>query len=1160
MLKKSEFILNKIKQYSDTVQPDSIGYILKKSIDLYDIPDALRKDKVVYDEKIKTYINEINAFFVVDKKLKIGRIDLAEKRFIQSQTEYDFEDPTRTVIYLACFYDLTNLEDDLAATSTKETIFKEYRKFFNDNLAVEYSSIKKESGFYNITINTKRLFNLDKPIKYLFLKETELEDKTYFNLRRSKIYQRKDIFDTLVNYKVINEAIWQAQKHDKLEGAYLYVDSDEIPAYSIKQFYNLDLKFNTAYFNILNIKEDAIVSRLKNAILVSSKDEDYIDEIYFKVFIGKTKELYINISFPEVLLKDFQKLDEQYINSTFTNFVKFKNINDFRQKLNIFVSNNSYYKTKIEKDKNKIINLNIENIQDKLENLFQQFNAYVNLNSFKESQIVIFADSGPCSDETNLLCVSGETTLFKTKVIIGNTEIDAIDFEKVNDDISFYCLMQLPIISFVDIKRTTYKDFYKTYIYSKVLFETSTEFVKKTFLNQQEMQTSNAFSYEFDSRILVGQSVTSQISSIKDNLRREEELANNPELYLSESPKQTIAQKLATLNSFEQLYDQVVARFYLQDIVAEAKKCISAKTNISETTLNKISVATLTQEASFIFDAIDNFIVLSNLIPEDAKSEMLIAFFQCMPFLNKPLEQITSSPLRDSWLEYKKRILTILGDDTYTPEEKEQAKLKIYDCAVSTIKQFAFMPAVQALQAYIIKNYPVFQPLGNELGPIASNLYDAVSGDVREQIKDNPDSSYRADSDYPVSNSTTTLFIDSAIAITTFILLGGLKKFILALLKGAKCRDGKLQKDKMQAPEFDADNDLLILFKQYLDELFNLFTVNEICDLFYGDGQDNLEAAWIVLNKAEYMPLKTSDLTYKNQKILIGGLASPEILKDFIRNSNVTLELGMKEKCSTENPFDPNNENCLDTSEEYWNNRQTELILSGYTEAEAEGIIQKERDELEQALNDINSFKFDFPEQEQISPEVSKFLRDSLLTQEQNNVSYIKSDLKELNTSYKPNGDFNKLLNVFLNMNIKEIDIQSKEYLGDKELFDKYNLLYLNDAPKFKPPIVFSNVNSQFQKVFIDSLEDLGAQYVLDYESIDTFLYKNLLDYNMKQINKFIKEDYQLWFSNNKDNANNLFITQIILKLLSKTSIKDLKFESYENIKELKQLLGITNV
>jgi len=1160
MLKKSEFILNKIKQYSETIQPESVGYILQKNVDLYDIPDALRKDKIVYDEKIKTFINEINSFFVIDKKIKIGRIDLAEKRLIKSQIEYDFEDPSKTIIYIACFYDLTNLNDDLAATSTKEIIFKEYRKFFNENIPVEFSSLKKENGFYNITLNTKRLFNLDKPIKYLFLKETELEDKTFFNIRFLKLFERKDIFDTLVNYKVINEVIWQAQKIDNLEGTYLYIDSDQIPIYSLNNFFNLDLKFNISYYNILKLKEDNLFSKFKNSILISSNDEDFIDEIYYKVFIGKTKELYINISFPENFLKDFQKLDEQFVNSSFTNFVKFKNINDFRQKLNQFYSNNSFYKTKIEKDKNKIININLDNIKDKLEDIFQQFNAYINLNSLKESQIIIFADSGPCNDTTNLLCVPGETTLFRTKVLIGNTENSNINFEKLNNDISFYCLLQLPIISFVDIKRTTYRDFYKTYVYSKILFETSTDFVKKTFLNQQEMQTSNAFSYEFDSRILVGQSVTSQISTIKSNLQREEELLNKPELYLSDSPKQTIAQKLATLNSFEQLYDQVVARFYLQDIVDEAKKCISAKTNISVTTLNKISVASLIQEANFVFDTIDNFIVLSNLIPSDVKNEMIIAFLQCMPFFNKPLEQITSSPLKDTWLEYKKRILTILGDDAYTPEEKEQAKLRIYDCAASTIKQYTFMPAVQAAQAYIIKNYPVFQPLGNELGPIASNLYDAVSGDLREQIKDNPDSSYRTDSDYPISNSTTSLFIDSAITIATFVMLGGLKKFILALLKGAKCRDGKLQKEKIQISDFDADNDLLLLLKQYLGELFNLFSVNEICDLFYGDGQSNLDTAWMILNKEEYMPLKTSDLVYKNQKILIGGLSSPEILKNFIQSSNIILELGMKEKCSSENPFDPNNENCLDTSEEYWNDKQKELILSGYSESEADIIIEKEKQELEQALNEINSFKFDFPQQESISPEISKFLRDSLLTQEQNNVSYIKSDLKELSNSYKENGDFNKLIDIFLNVNLKNLDYNSKEYINNKDILEKYNILFLKDIPKFKAPIVFSNTNEQFKKVFFNSMEMIGAQYEINYENANSFLFQNLLNYNMKQIDIFLEKDNQKWFLDNKDNSNNLFITQIILKLLAKTNINDLKFESYDNIKELKQLLGITNV
>ena len=1160
MLNRSEFILNKIKQYSKTIRPDSIGYILKKSVDLYDIPDSLRKDKVVYDEKIKTYVNEFNSYFVIDKKLKIGRIDLAQKRLISTEVEFDFDSSTKTEIYIACYYDLTNIEDDLAATSTKETIFKEYRKLFNENIPVEYSIISKDNGLYNITLNTKRLFNLDKPIKYIFSKSSELEDKTYLSMRESKLFQRKDIFDTLVNYKVVDEIIWQCQRTDKLEGTYLYVDSELINIYSLKAFYNLDVKFNASFYNILKLKEDNIISKIKNTILTTSLDEDFSNDIYFRVFIGKTKELYLNISIPETLFKDFDKLQEQFINSSFTNYIKFKNITDFKEKLNTFRVNNSYYKTKIEKDKNKIINLNLVNIEDKITNVYQQFNAFVNLNGLKESQIVIFADEGPCSNEEDLLCVPGETTLYKTKVIVGNTEIDSIDFSKLNNDISLYCLSQLPIISFVDIKRTSYRDYYKNYVYSKVLFETSTDFVKKTFLNQKEMQNSSAFSYDFDSRIITGQAVSSQITTIKDNLRREEELQNDPSLYLSESPKQTIAQKLATLNSLEQLYDQVVARFYLQDIVDEAKKCISAKTGISETSLNKISVGTLIQEAGFVFDTIDNFIVLSNLIPDDAKSEMLMSFFQCMPFFNKPLEQVTSTPLRDTWIEYKKRVLTILGDDAYTPEEKEQAKLKIYDCAVTTIKQYAFMPAVQAAQTYLIKNYPIFQPLGNELGPIASNLYDAVSGDVREQIKDNPDSSFRNDSNYPASNSTTSLFIDSSIAIATFIMLGGLKKFILALLKGAKCRDGKLQKEKLEPPEFLADNDLLYLFKQYLEEIFDLFTTNEICDLFYGDGQENLEAAWLVLNKDEYMPLKTSDLTYKNQKILIGGLSSPSILKNFIRNSNVTLELGMKEKCSTEDPFDPNNENCLDTSEEYWDNRKTELLLTGYSDAEAEKIIADEQKELQQALNDINTFKFEFKEEEFISPEVSKFLRDSLLTQEQNSVTYVKSDMKELSTSYKPTGDFNKLINIYLNLNIKDMQLDSKEYLDNKEVIDKYNVLYSSDFPVFKKPNVFSDTNKSFDKVFVDSMNDLGVNYFLNYDSINSFIFNNLYSYNKDQINKFLKEDSQKWFETNKTNANNLFITQIILKLLSKTSIKDLQFESYDNIKELKQLLGITNV
>lgn len=1152
-MKKEFFLNNKFNKYPST-NANRISYCIKKVFDLVHVTESLQKDKAIYEDKIKTLINDFHGHFLIDNKLKIGRIDIAQKRFETSEEEYVFE-PSRTTIFMIASYDIQNLEEDLASVSTKQSLINQFKKYFNNEVSVEYSTINKSDNYFHLTINTKRLFSIDKPIKFMFYKKSELTETTFFNFRYLKLKERTSV-DTLSDYKVSNEIIWQCQKHDKLEGNYLYVDSDELSLYSLSDYYNLNLKYNnSSIFNILKMKEDKIFSKIKNVLLSTTLDEDFFDDIYYKVYLGKTKEIYLNISIPATLFSEFDKLEEQFNNPSFSNYIKFKNINDFRIKLNTFKSNNQFYKSKIEKDKNKIINLNLSSIESKLENVFQTINAKVNFDGNKDKPIVLFSDNYKCSPE-EIYCSEGETNCFIKKCLIDNVETN-INFSYVNDDISAYCLMQLSFIQAVSISRLSYKDYYKNYIYSKILFESTTEFVKKTFLNQEEKQNSSAFSYDFNSRIIVGTAVSSQIASIKNNLNREKELFDKPSNYLSQSPKQTIAEKLATLNSLEGLYNDVVARFYLQDIVDEAKKCISAKTKISETTLNKITVATLIQSANELFDNIDNMIVFSSLIPDELKNEMIIAFFQCMPFVDKPLEQFTSTALKDSWTEYKKRALTILGDDAYTPEEKEQAKLKIFDCASTVIKQYQVMPAVEAAQNYIIKNAPILQPLANELGPISSNLYDAVSGDVRESLRNNPDSSYRSDSGLPTSNSTNTLFIDSAIALSTFLLLGGLKKFILTLLKGAKCKNGKATKTKVESPSLDLENDLIILLQKYFEEIFSTFDSDVLCDIFFGDNADNLFSVWLVLSKPEYTPLKTSDLTYKGRKILIGGLATPDILKSFMLNSNALLELGMKEKCSAEDPLNPDNENCLDTSEEYWENRNTELLLSGYSEQEAQALIKAEQKELEQALNDINTFKFEFPQQENISPEISKFLRDSLLTQEQNYLNYVKNLFKEIQNTYKPINDMNYLTYVSF------IGYSPENNFYKKEEVKKFLLMYpFSSVPSYSKEPANQNT-SNIAKIINQSYGEITKQtstLQISLQAMNTMILDMLYKFYIEQVATYLINDTSLWFNANKDKLNNFYITQLCLTILSKTSIKDLKFESYENIKELKQLLGITDV
>lgn len=1164
-MKKEFFLNNKFNKYPST-DANRISYCIKKVIDLVDVTESLQKDKAIYEDKIKTLINDFHGHFLIDNKLKIGRVDIAQKRFETSEEEYLFE-PSKTTIYMVVSYDIQNLEEDLASVSTKRSLINQFKKYFNDQVSVEYSTTDKSDNYFHLTINTKRLFSVEKPIKFMFNKKSELTETTFFNFRYLKLKERTSL-DTLDDYKVSDEIIWQCQKYDKLVGNYLYVDSDELSLYSLADYYNLNIKYDSkpyyndvkkkeeTYFETFKEKEDKIFSKIKNVLISTTLDEDFFDDIYYKVYLGKTKEIYLNISIPATLFNEFEKLDEQFISPNFSNYIKFKNINDFRIKLNTFKSNNQFYKSRIEKDKNKIINLNLSSIESKLENVFQTINAKVNFDGNKDKPIVLFSDNYKCNPD-EIYCSEGETNCFIKKCLIDNVETN-INFSYVNDDISAYCLMQLSFIQAVSISRLSYKDYYKNYIYSKVLFESTTEFVKKTFLNQDEKQNSSAFSYDFNSRIIVGTAVSSQIASIKNNLSREKELFDKPSNYLSQSPKQTIAEKLATLNSLEGLYNDVVARFYLQDIVDEAKKCISAKTKISETTLNKITVATLIQSANELFDNIDNMIVFSSLIPDELKNEMIVAFFQCMPFVDKPLEQFTSTALKDSWMEYKKRVLTILGDDAYTPEEKEQAKLRIFDCASTVIKQYKVTPAVEAAQNYIIKNAPILQPLANELGPISSNLYDAVSGDARESLRNNPDSSYRNNSGgLPTSNSTNTLFIDSAIALSAFLLLGGLKKFILTLLKGAKCKNGKPLKTNMQVPSLDLENDLIILLQQYFSEIFSTFDSDVICDIFFGDNQDNLFSIWLVLSKPEYTPLKTSDLTYKGRKILIGGLATPEILKSFMLDSNALLELGMKEKCSAEDPLNPDNENCLDTSEEYWENRKTELLLSGYDDEEAQALIKAEQKELEQALNDINTFKFEFPQQENISPEISKFLRDSLLSQEQNYLNYIKNLFKEIQNSYKPINDMNYLTYVsFIGYN------PNNNFYKDEEV-KKFLLIYpFSSIPSYSKEPVDQNITN-IRKIINESYSEITKQTLtiqISQQTINNMILDMLYKFYIEQIATYLIKDTSLWFDANKGKLNNFYITQLCLTILSKTNIKDLKFESYENIKELKQLLGITDV
>jgi hypothetical protein len=1163
-MKKEFFLNNKFNKYPST-NANRISYCIKKVIDLVDVTESLQKDKAIYEEKIKTLINDFHGHFLIDNKLKIGRIDIAQRRFDSNEEEYVFE-PSKTTIFMVVSYDIQNLEEDLASVSTKQSLINQFKKYFNDEVSVEYSTINKSENYFHLTINTKRLFSIDKPIKYMFYKKAELDDTTFFNFRYLKLKDRTSI-NTLADYKVSNEIIWQCQKYDKLEGNYLYVDADDFPLYSLADYYNLEIKYNSTpyynevkkkketYFETFKEREDKIFSKIKNVLLSTTLEEDFFDEIYYKVYLGKTKEIYLNISIPSNLFNEFEKLDEQFINPSFSNYIKFKNINDFRIKLNTFKSNNQFYKSKIEKDKNKIVNLNLSSIEAKLENVFQTINAKVNFDGNKDKQIVLFSDNYKCSPD-EIYCSEGETNCFIKKCLIDNVETN-INFSYVNDDISAYCLMQLSFIQAVSISRLSYKDYYKNYIYSKVLFESTTEFVKKTFLNQNEKQNSSAFSYEFNSRIIVGTAVSSQIASIKDNLNRERELFDKPSNYLSQSPKQTIAEKLATLNSLEGLYNDVVARFYLQDIVDEAKKCISAKTKISETTLNKITVATLIQSANEVFDNIDNMIVFSKLIPDELKNEMIIAFFQCMPFVDKPLEQLTSTALKDSWTEYKKRALTILGDDSYTPEEKEQAKLKIFDCASTVIKQYKVTPAIQDAQNYIIKNAPILQPLANELGPISSNLYDAVSGDLRESLRNNPDSSYRNNSGLPTSNSTNTLFIDSAIALSTFLLLGGLKKFILTLLKGAKCKNGKATKTKIQPPSLDLENDLIILLQKYFEEIFSTFDSDVLCDIFFGDNTDNLFSVWLVLSKPEYTPLKTSDLSYKGRKILIGGLATPDILKSFMLNSNALLELGMKEKCSAEDPLNPDDENCLDTSEEYWENRKTELLLSGYKQDEVQALIKAEQKELEQALNDINTFKFEFPEQENISPEISKFLRDSLLTQEQNYLNYVKNLFKEIQNAYKPINDMNYLTYASF------VGYEPNNNFFKQEEVQKFLIMYpYSNIPSYsKEPV--EQKQSKISQIINQSYSEITKQIAplqISQESINNMIFDMLYKFYIEQVATYLIKDTSLWFEANKEKLNNFYITQVCLTILSKTSIKDLKFESYDNIKELKELLGIKDV
>ena len=711
---------------------------------------------------------------------------------------------------------------------------------------------------------------------------------------------------------------------------------------------------------LLSELEDNIISLYQKKSLSQTKPEIVFEEntffstglsVFYKFYKDpiSSKNSYL-VGFPKTYIEQFPDLalSIDYEEIEISEEIYFDNFQDIKTNTEALKNIINKKKKSLENDSLYIKNYDIDYFISKIDEFVGELNNKIQEQKFDvNKKINLFFQKKPCQQiplepndpEKNSInqseykkCINefvdGQTNLYLwTTQVNKNYDLKNVSSISIDGNLAAYLLANCKNIVKASDSYTA-KNFFSKLIYLKTQFEKEETLNLSTFNTAVQISFQNSFINNAANII--------KYSKIRQNIEKEN--------YKNKTVSQNIKDALADINSIKALYEAILYRYDLKDVADELLQCIlSENPNLND----QILIA-------------EQFI--QNLIKSlNVNDPNIIKLANCFNIkIPTSLGQIKLDDLPPA------------GDFTINKEELKSSISNLFSTAVQKVSDLDFLIPT------IAKCYNEF---GDEQVKILINTY-FESEAARKALKQQYDQLVLEAKLYKPApgvkdslqkqSSEKKTFLKKALRNAWVLLqkqaeqeaeklvIEATVEFIKSLLKDLNdCKPSNSKNTSTNQTGNPGDlrlygNPKLLDQKinNLLQELSLTLNPEKLCSLFYGSADDELYETILGLIKQKISDLYTQPQVIKinNNVFFSQPLSSIQAVRKFFislstANPEITTNKCDKYFEDLSNALLPldDEKKCIDFTEEYVNKKKQQLIDKGYTEEQANEIINNQK-------------------------------------------------------------------------------------------------------------------------------------------------------------------------------------------------------------------------
>lgn len=468
------------------------------------------------------------------------------------------------------------------------------------------------------------------------------------------------------------------------------------------------------------------------------------------------------------------------------------------------------------------------------------------------------------------------------------------------------------------------KNFFSKLIYAKTKFEKQEGLTAKTFLDAAETSFQQSF--------VSGPANLVKFSKIKENIQKQN--------YANKSISQSIRDILTDIHSIKQLYEEILYRYDLKDVADELIKCLLAKNP-------KLNAAVVAAEA-FINQ-------LAKAI--DVKDPNLVMLGKCTginiptSLLNVTLADIPTTDLTIAQDQITKSLVDLFNSavELGTSDEFATVAIKCFD-------EFGPEKAKTIINAYV-ESEAIRKALKQQYDQLVleAKAYKKSPGS-KDAIKKQSQEKFLFAK--KAARNAWVLLQRQAEKEAERLIREAAIQLIQNLLKDLNNCKPSNSKDNNKNKPLGNPGDLILnlgetgAVNSLLSDLSFLFEPEKLCSLMYGSADNDFYQTALNKIKQKYPELYAAEQPIKVNNVVISTepLSSIHAVKQFFIILSTEVPELTKNKCDqyfenlSNSPLPLNDENkCIDFSDQYVIKKKQELINRGFTEEQADKIIQNEK-------------------------------------------------------------------------------------------------------------------------------------------------------------------------------------------------------------------------